>query len=405
MQTTDRHQGHTYLMVATMVVLVAFLSYWLKSEFEKEKENIGLEQKMDYIDSLFMDLEIDSIVQNQSLKSIVLNKSTMHDSLPSKFNVKEVVSVQLTEEAKPLVVLNDSNEQSSVRTTMDVNTLEDKLLNNEYREITSSMVMKRIIPQMIIALLLLGSVFTTFWVLRSTLRKQIRLAEIKDDFVSNMTHELKTPISTIGVALEALKNFGADQNPTLRKEYMDITISEVKRLGLLVDKALNISLFEKGENTFEQIPVDLGDIVDTIHRTLRVYHEQNHIDIQIQKNGQQFTILGDSTHLTNIIHNLFENAIKYTNNDVRISLILEEQKENIVLQIRDNGIGINKEDLSKIFDKFYRVPQGNVHNTKGHGLGLSYVKMAVEKMSGDISVKSTPNQGSTFTMSFPKYTI
>lgn len=404
MQFSNSNNGHTYLMIATMAVLTVFLCYWLKAEYENEWENIGLEQKVDYIEDILTDIEIDSIFNAQSVESVLIQKRQLADSLTSKKRVKDIVSIHLDGVGKLHTGRQDGNDLNAMDPMDEPSRWEEELLEAQYMGITSTMVLKRMIPQFIIALLLLGSVLTTFLVLRRTLRKQARLAEIKDDFVANMTHELKTPISTIGVALEALKDFGADQNPSLRREYMDITLSEVNRLGMLVDKALSISLFEKGEATFEHQRIDLSEMVDTINRTLRIYHEQHHIEIDIQKEGQEFAVAGDPTHMMNIIHNLIENAIKYSPEDVKISLLLEARTENVLLHIRDNGIGIGKVDMSRIFEKFYRVSQGNIHNTKGHGLGLSYVKMAVEKMGGTIAVESKPHQGSTFSISFPKYT-
>ncbi len=260
---------------------------------------------------------------------------------------------------------------------------------------------KRISLPILFSVILLGITILSFVLLYRNLLKQRRLAELKNEFISNITHELKTPIATVGVAIEALKNFNAIQDPQRTKEYLDISSNELQRLSLLVDKVLKLSMFEKKEIELKYETLNLKDIVDEVTNSLRLQLEKNHARVSVTQNGD-LNLQGDRLHLLSVVFNLLDNALKYSNGDPSIQVELNGDEQNVEMSIKDNGIGIEPEYQNKVFEKFFRVPAGDTHNTKGYGLGLSYAAHVVKKHNGIISVDSQPGLGTRFTIILPK---
>jgi len=258
------------------------------------------------------------------------------------------------------------------------------------------------IPQILACLLLLLLTLLAYYLFLKRLKEEKALSTLRNDFMSNMSHELKTPVSTISVALEALSNFDAADNKEMRKEYIDISKNEIDRLNLLVDKALNLSLFEQGKFLYEKVDFNLNQEILTVIKTLKVSFDSNNVSMDYTSDGSNFWINADKTHIINVVHNLIENAIKYSNENPEIKITLAEKANQLELTISDKGQGIPAEFHDKIFDKFFRVPQGNTHNTKGHGLGLSYVKEVLDKHNASIRLKSKNETGTTFIINIPK---
>ncbi|RFS16769.1 cell wall metabolism sensor histidine kinase WalK [Emticicia sp. C21] len=259
---------------------------------------------------------------------------------------------------------------------------------------------RRIFPQILFSLFLITITSLSFWLIYRNLQQQRRLTALKNDFVSNITHELKTPISTVSVAIEALSSFNVLQNPTQTKEYLEISKNELNRLSILVDKVLKMSVFEQKELVLNNDSINFRSLVESVLATMKLQFEKCQANVNFDLFGKTFTIIGDSIHLTNVVYNLLENALKYSK-EPNINVVLQENEENLQLSIEDNGMGIEEEFLPKIFDKFFRVPTGNVHNIKGYGLGLSYVKNVIECHKGTIEVNSKVGEGSTFIMRLP----
>lgn len=261
---------------------------------------------------------------------------------------------------------------------------------------------QKIVPQFFFSLFLIIITALAFWLIYRNLRQQKKLTALKNDFISNITHELKTPIATVSVAIEALSNFNALQNPQLTKEYLDISKNELNRLTILVDKVLKMSIFEQKEPELQLEPVNVKDLVQQITASMRLQFEKYHAEVNIQSEGENFIIEGDRLHLTSVIYNLVDNALKYSPEDPKININVEQQNGHLNLLVQDNGIGIAPEYRNRIFEKFFRVPTGDVHNVKGYGLGLNYVASVVQKHGGKIGVESAPGQGSCFTVSLPR---
>lgn len=252
------------------------------------------------------------------------------------------------------------------------------------------------------SLLVLLLVAGSFIVLYRNLLAQQRLAEIKNDFISNITHELKTPIATVGVAIEALRNFNAIQSPEKTKEYLDISAAELQRLSLLVDKVLKLSMFEKQQIELNKEPFDLKELMEETLKIMKLQFDKHKAKVDFTATDDSFMIEADKLHITSVIYNLLDNALKYSGAKPMISIDLDmPDADTILLKVSDNGMGIAEQYQGKVFDKFFRVPTGDKHNIKGYGLGLSYVSQVIKSHNGSISVESEPGKGSTFIVQVP----
>jgi two-component system phosphate regulon sensor histidine kinase PhoR len=230
--------------------------------------------------------------------------------------------------------------------------------------------------------------------------KQKRLSDVKTDFINNMTHELKTPISTIALSSETLLREDFSTDPERLQRYAGIIYKENKRLQNQVERVLNIAKMDKEKIKLNYSLFDVHEIISEATDIFEFNQAENGI-IETELNAQKSTIRADEVHIGNVIHNLVDNAIKYCKTEPIIKIATENIGNSIVIRVSDNGIGMKKEDLNMIFDKFYRVSTGNVHDVKGFGLGLYYVKSIIECHGGKVSVKSQYGQGSTFTVQLP----
>lgn len=261
--------------------------------------------------------------------------------------------------------------------------------------------LKKMSIPILVSLLLVGLTIGSFIIMLRNLMHQRRLAQVKNEFVSNITHELKTPIATVGVAIEALKNFNALNDPQRTREYLDISAAEVHRLGLLVDKVLKLSMFENREIALHRENVDLLELTQEVMASMKLQFEKQQAQITLETEGNNFIVEADKLHITSVIYNLLDNALKYSKEKPEIDVTLVSHKEHVSLSVSDKGIGIPKEYKGKIFEKFFRIPGGDRHNIKGYGLGLSYVNHIVQRHMGFVEVKSELGKGSTFTVHLP----
>jgi two-component system phosphate regulon sensor histidine kinase PhoR len=266
---------------------------------------------------------------------------------------------------------------------------------------TGSYLMRKISAPILLSLFLIAFTIVSFSLLYRNLLRQRRLADIKNEFISNITHELKTPIATVSVAIEALRSFNASIDPQKTKEYLDISANELQRLSLLVDKVLKLSMFEKREVELKYEPLDMRLLVDEVTTSMRLQFEKHKAAVQVDTSGDT-TLQGDRLHLVSVIFNLMDNALKYSKGAPQIALKIWGDNATIHLSITDSGIGIPPEYKDRVFEKFFRVPTGNVHNQKGYGLGLSYVAHVVQKHHGRIHVEEADGGGSRFVIELPK---
>ena len=235
----------------------------------------------------------------------------------------------------------------------------------------------------------------------ATIIKQKRLSEVITDFINNMTHELKTPIATISLSSEMIMRLENDDDLEKAKKYAGIIFKENKRLETQVERVLNISTLDTENTTLNKKSLDFHELLVEVKDTFDFNQLANGGKILIENNASVFKIQADPIHITNVVYNLLDNAVKYCTTKPFISITTKNERNYLVIEIKDNGIGIRKEDLKMIFDKFYRVSTGNIHDIKGFGLGLFYVKLIINEHNGSIDVKSKLGEGSTFTIKLP----
>ena len=231
--------------------------------------------------------------------------------------------------------------------------------------------------------------------------KQKQISEIKTDFINNMTHEFKTPIATINLAVDSIKNPKILGNPEKVIRYANMIKEENKRMHKQVENVLRISKLEKNQLDLSKETLDLHDIIEEAIEHVSLIIADKKGSAQMHLNAEKSEVLASEFHFTNVITNILDNAIKYSEEAPEIDVFTENEGNNILLKIKDRGIGMNKNVQRKVFNKFYREQTGNIHNVKGHGLGLSYVKNIVEKHQGNVSVESEKGIGTTFTVKIP----
>jgi len=257
-----------------------------------------------------------------------------------------------------------------------------------------------LVPSVVFSLILL----ITFTITIFIIFRQKKLSEMKNDFVNNMTHELKTPVSTISIAAQMMRDSNISMRPEVFKHISSVINDETKRLGFLVEKVLQMSLFEDQKVALKLKELDINDLIANVANVFEIKVEKAGGTIDIDLGAENSTIYADEMHMTNMLFNLMDNAVKYRRESTPLRLMARtrDEGEKVIISIEDNGIGIKKENLKKVFDRFYRVPTGNIHNVKGFGLGLAYVRKVVEDHSGTIRAENGHgNIGTTFIITLP----
>ena len=248
----------------------------------------------------------------------------------------------------------------------------------------------------LLLVIVLSFVYSMFTIIR-----QKKLSELKNDFINNMTHEFKTPISTVSLACQALSDKDIPQTPDLVGNYINIISDENRRLGLMAEKILQTAILEQGKLNLRFEKINLHTLIQDVVKNIGIQVEIRDGSIATELKADSPFLKADKVHLSNMIYNLLDNANKYSPRRPTILITTENVENGLIVKVKDNGIGISKANQKKIFDKLYRVPTGDVHNVKGFGLGLSYVKFVVEKHGGTIAVESEINKGSSFIIYLP----
>ncbi|GAB3694072.1 hypothetical protein GCM10027592_14620 [Spirosoma flavus] len=317
-----------------------------------------------------------------------LDTVSVHPQKPSK----KVVVLQLDSPSKP-------NDKSNVMNKLVVPL---NPIRNLFAQVTFETPTFYLLRRM--GWLLGGSVFLillttgSFLFMLSTILRQKKLSEVKNDFINNMTHELKTPIATVTAAVEAMQNFGALNDPKKTQTYLAISQNNLQRLSDLVEKVLNLAVEEKGELVLHPESTNLNNVVAdlmTSHQLKAPKPVKFHVNIPADT-----TVTVDRVHFGNALNNLIDNAINYSKEHVTIQLTFMRNVSGWQLAVADDGIGIARTYQSAIFDRFFRVPTGDLHPVKGFGLGLAYVRQVVERHNGQVSLRSEPGKGSEFLLTF-----
>lgn len=260
--------------------------------------------------------------------------------------------------------------------------------------------MNYMIPVVVLTFVLLVMFILTIW----TALRQKRLSEIKNDFINNMTHELKTPISSISLAAQMLSDTSMPKTEKSMARLTGVIVDETRRLRYLVDKVLQMSMFDRHEaRTFKMEDVDVNTLVNDVVGTFRLKVENNGGTLTANLDATEAIVRADEMHLTNVIFNLLDNAVKYRSEErpLALSVTTHCDDDMLIVTVSDNGIGIRHDDLRKVFERFYRVGTGNVHNVKGFGLGLAYVQNVVQTLKGTIHAESTYGEGTSFIIKLP----
>ena len=255
-------------------------------------------------------------------------------------------------------------------------------------------------PEIIFGFALFLLTVLSFYLINSNLQKQKNLNLIKNDFINNMTHELKTPLTTASVAVEAIRNQTGFPSTPVNTEYLDICQRELRRLDKLVDKVLNVSQWDECAPELQITTVNMNHIIQEVIEALQMQVEKLKADVNVQIAETPVIILGDKIHLFQAIFNLVDNALKYGGHQPNVTIRVIKDTKKITLKVEDTGPGIPLKYQDKIFDKFFRVPNYDEHNVKGHGLGLNYVKNIINKHGGHISFRSSSKE-TVFSIDLP----
>jgi two-component system phosphate regulon sensor histidine kinase PhoR len=363
-------------------------------------------KKAKYINGMMLETFLDNSYLSPSkrihlpLLDSIISAELTAENLPDNFTF--VVS---EENSKPIAFTQKNN-----RYNLDLDTskasetilfpnkiLEDKLLLHVYFPNQKSIVLRSMGSPLIISLVLVILIIITISYMFKTILTQKKLSELKNDLISNMTHEFKTPISTISLACEAMGDPSMmGENANVAAPFVKMISEENKRLGNLVEAILQSAVIDRGELKVRQEEVPLVEVIQSIAKTatFRIAGSDGELDLLLP--NEEVYITADRMHVTNMISNLIDNAIKYSNEHIHVTVRLSVEGNKVILSISDKGIGIKKEHISKIFDKLYRIPTGNVHNVKGFGLGLSYVKALVDLFGWSLDVTSQFGEGSEF---------
>ncbi|ACU64471.1 sensor histidine kinase [Chitinophaga pinensis] len=251
-------------------------------------------------------------------------------------------------------------------------------------------------------LLFTAVIITAFILTIRTMLNQKKLSEIKSDFINNMTHELKTPLATISLAIDAIGNEKVMDNRDKIRYFSGIIKEENKRMNKQVESILQSALLEKNEIGLNLQVTDVHDVISSTVENLQLQLDAKQGHAELRLDAINPIIKADDVHFSNVIFNLLDNAIKYSKENLEVVISTHNTRKSLIITIADNGIGMSRDTISRIFEKFYRAHTGNVHNVKGFGLGLSYVKAIVDAHKGKIKVESTMGKGSKFTLEFPQ---
>ena len=363
------------------------------------EEKSMLEEETPYSNQMIdaMSKQFHTIMDKYISFDMAVMDSVLNEHLSRRYIYPEFVAVEVVNGNDSVLF---SNPKITSRSRYDTFRIVINPNENVYYKAYITPLTRHILSQMmgiIVTIFLLMVAFASaFWYLFRTVSRLRTIEEMKDDFVGNMTHELKTPISIAYSANDALLNYDTANDPEKKEAYLTIAMKQLKRLGELVENILAMSMERRKTMTLKPEKIDLPELVEEIAEAQRMRGDKE-IAIDVQS-AERVAVTADKTHLANVLNNLIDNAIKYSGESVSIAIKIAPDS----IEVADNGIGIPAKSLPYIFDKFYRVPHGNRQDVRGYGIGLYYVKHILEKMEWIISVKSQEGHGTVFTINFPQ---
>ncbi len=258
-----------------------------------------------------------------------------------------------------------------------------------------------LLPQFIFGLILLGLSASALIIAYRSLRKQLVLHELRNDFISNISHELKTPVSTVKVALEALRTFDLKEDPKVSASYLEMASKEAERLENLVGKVLNHQVLEDPSAVVQKEACDLGEVARSVLATLEIPIKENGAKAEVSSPPEPCLVLADPVYLESVVINLIDNSLKYAGPKPEILIEVVCNDQGKFLKVKDQGPGIPDKYRDQIYEKFFRIPTGDHHNVKGYGLGLNFASRVMAHHGGSISYRNLPDRGCEFTLNFP----
>ena len=384
---------------------------------ENINASIVIEDFNDILMDSSMQSQIDKVLDRSEMIQIILNKLlTGNRNIKTELSprsIEELISTSLKkknisinfnylllDKKENLVLLSNTQDKEILKSKFSISLFQNDLIDSNLLLFLSFPFKDRYLNEsniysLIFSLLFITLIAMSFYYVILKAFHMKKLSDIKNDFIDNMTHELKTPISTISIACEAMQ-----ANEKNKNDYVKIINEENKRLGNQVERVLNIARTEKENYKIEKSSIDVHDIIEESIDIFKFKIKKKEGKIIKKLNANNYHIQGNKIHMLNVFNNLIENALKYSKNKPFIVIKTKNNLGILDVSVKDKGIGIRKNNLDKIFDKFYRESQGNIHDVKGFGLGLSYVKNIIDKLGAKILVKSKHGSGSTFTLKF-----
>lgn len=324
--------------------------------------------------------------------------SVLYNQLSYRFIYPDFLCVEVVDRNDSVICGNPKLDSTSGLDSFRININPDEgIYYKAYMTPLTSYILSQMMGVIVTLFLLMAAFAAAFWYLFHTVSRLRSIEEMKDDFVSNMTHELKTPISIAYSANDALLNYDTANDPEKKTAYLSIALIQLKKLGELVENILAMSMERRKTMTLKEELINIPELIEDIAEAQRMRGDKKiKIDVLTIDN---LTVTADRSHLSNVLNNLIDNAIKYSGDAVSVNIKIEADR----IEVSDNGIGIPSKNIPFIFDKFYRVPHGNRQDVRGYGIGLYYVRHILEKMGWSISVKSREGEGSTFTIKFNEH--
>lgn len=396
----ENESGNYYRIYQSGVDSVSYV------DISQQKINNLLEAQMGELQQMLMRemislRPISEIIDTSGLNKLIKN-ALRNKGLKTHFNYG------ITEFAdNNFVLISEKADLSELfRTKYSIKLFPRSLVDgNKYLKISfpdqQSFLLKTMTGQLLSSFLFFVMIIAAFGLSYRVIFKQKRLSDMKTDFINNMTHELKTPIATISLASEMLKDPVISSIESSRLKYAGVIFEENKRLANHVEQVLQIARLEKGELQLNFNDTDLHEIIQNVIKQFDLICDEYEGEITSDLKASPSILKLDEMHFSNVIKNLLDNAFKYNDKKPKIHISTQNIRDGIQILVKDNGIGLSKEDQHKVFEKFYRVQRGNVHDTKGFGLGLNYVKSIVEAHHGRVTIDSKLKEGTTFAISLP----
>ena len=374
----------------------------------QSKSSQWVAEKSEILDDIFKEmLSFNTFDQGENLNPDLLD-SLLEDELHSK-GIETDYSFAVLDPFKNVIFAQQTNktpEADLINSNHKVNLFQGNIFANpNYLSVffpnSQQYLLKTLWAMLLTSALFMLVIIVSFSYTVSTVFKQKKLSEVKNDFINNMTHELKTPISTISLACQVLEDHEVEKTPAMVENYIKVINEENKRLGLVVESVLQTAIIDKGELKLKSEIIDIHEVIEALVNNMKIQADRIGGEITTDLKAEKCIIHGDKVHIINVIMNLIDNSLKYCEENPLVKIATRSFSEGISISVEDNGIGISSENQKKIFDKLYRVPTGNIHNVKGFGLGLSYVKAIVEKHNGTVNLVSETGKGSRFDIFLP----